>query len=335
MEKSKERIDFLDTTIYKSNDRLKSTLFTKPTDTHSYLHFNSHHPQRCKEGGPFGQLIRVRRNCTEDEDFFREASSILNHFKRRGYPSDLLSKAWDRAKTLTRSDTLKKQTKGDSQRIPLVLTYHEHLPPVVKLVHHFWPLLAHSETPQVFSEAPVTAFRRPPNLKDQIVRAKINYPPTDPATQGRVILNYYEDCTRPNCNICSFIRRRQHFTSTYTNLRYHKPKPASTATCETTNLVYLLTCQVCQKQYVGETKRSFRVRMKEHLADIAHERETPVARHFMTGSNCTSTPQMELIEVLKSDPNKDQSTRDRRHRELHWIQQLRTLAPLGLNMAGW
>ena len=74
--------------------------------------------------------------------------------------------------------------------------------------------------------------------------------------------------------------------------------------------------------------------MKEHLADIRHDRDTPVARHFSTGSHCASTPMMELIEVLKSDPSLEQTTKDRRNRELYWIHQLRTLEPLGLNMAG-
>ncbi len=37
-------INFLDVKVYKSGNRLCTDLFTKPTDTHQYLHFSSCHP---------------------------------------------------------------------------------------------------------------------------------------------------------------------------------------------------------------------------------------------------------------------------------------------------
>ena len=34
--------------------------------------------------------------------------------------------------------------------------------------------------------------------------------------------------------------------------------------------IYLIPCHDCDFSYIGETKRSFSIRKKEHLADIRH-----------------------------------------------------------------
>ena len=43
-EKSTHSVAFLDTLIYIDEKRQQKTLYTKPTDTHNYLHFKSSHP---------------------------------------------------------------------------------------------------------------------------------------------------------------------------------------------------------------------------------------------------------------------------------------------------
>ena len=48
-EVSKKLIPFLDTRIYiDENRQLQTTLYTKPTDTHNYLHYKSAHPKHLK-----------------------------------------------------------------------------------------------------------------------------------------------------------------------------------------------------------------------------------------------------------------------------------------------
>lgn len=63
---SEKEISFLDTTVYRieGTNRLGVKLHSKPTDTHAYLNYTSEHPVRCKDANPYGQFLRVRRNCT-------------------------------------------------------------------------------------------------------------------------------------------------------------------------------------------------------------------------------------------------------------------------------
>ena len=58
------------------------------------------------------------------------------------------------------------------------------------------------------------------------------------------------------------------------------------ATCESTNVVYIISCDVCNKFYIGETEKSLSIRIKQHLNTIRkfipyHKyHDKIVAKHF-------------------------------------------------------
>jgi hypothetical protein len=93
----------------------------------------------------------------------------------------------------------------------------------------------------------------------------------------------------------------------------------------------MLTCKNCNQQYVGQTKRQFRIRIGEHLADITHKRDTPVTIHFNRDTHTVDSVRCEIIEALKGNPETDSSKLLRDHRELFWIHQLQTVYPNGIN----
>ena len=53
---AREKIEFLDTLVYKDhNNLLQTTLYKKPTDRQNYLHAKSAHPFRLKKSIPYSQ----------------------------------------------------------------------------------------------------------------------------------------------------------------------------------------------------------------------------------------------------------------------------------------
>ena len=86
---STKEVDFLDVTTYRKGDKMFSRLFCKPTDSHSYLEFNSCHPPQNKNSIPYSQFLRIRRNCTEWEDFLQNGLKLSVYFSIRGYPIEL------------------------------------------------------------------------------------------------------------------------------------------------------------------------------------------------------------------------------------------------------
>ena len=61
---SKTEINFLDTTVFKVDNKLRTKLYLKPTDRKSYLHFKSEHPNSTKESIAYSQAIRLKKIAT-------------------------------------------------------------------------------------------------------------------------------------------------------------------------------------------------------------------------------------------------------------------------------
>ena len=89
---NKQKIDFLDTTIFKDPENengLLTKVFFKPTDTHQLLHKDSFHPKHTFQGILKSQISRFFRICSKITDF-DEAWQILSHsLCKRNY-----SKRW-------------------------------------------------------------------------------------------------------------------------------------------------------------------------------------------------------------------------------------------------
>ena len=87
--------------------KLILSLYRKPAEGHQFVHFSSAHPVALKRSLPYSQLLRIRRNCTRPSDYQREAAALLERFRKRGYPEDVLKATLNKAATVTRESLLK------------------------------------------------------------------------------------------------------------------------------------------------------------------------------------------------------------------------------------
>ena len=72
-------------------------------------------------------------------------------------------------------------------------------------------------------------------------------------------------CNNPRCTTCAYLNCKPFFTSKVTNVRY---SIRHSATCSSSNVIYLITCTKCKKQYVGLTTKPLRTRINHHLSNI-------------------------------------------------------------------
>ena len=76
--------------------------------------------------------------------------------------------------TISQEEALRPNTKEQKARIPMVVTYNPDLPPMRRIVNQRWNLLHEDERlKKVFNNRPITAYRKPKNLKDLLVRLKL------------------------------------------------------------------------------------------------------------------------------------------------------------------
>jgi len=90
--------------------------------------------------------------------------------------------------------------------------------------------------------------------------------------------------------------------------------------CETSNVVYLVECIKCKSQYVGQTGREFKARMKENLGYIRNKKiSEPTGQHFKLPGHDISMFRASILEVCKSERRVY-----REHREENFIQAFQT-----------
>ena len=90
----------------------------------------------------------------------------------------------------------------------------------------------------------------------------------------------------------------------------------------------MIQCQLCNLQYIGETKRRLKDRFNKHRRPILNPTSsyTAVSEHFL-GSNHSDT-YMFLTPIEKLSNEYDSF---RKAREAHIIYKAKTLEPLGIN----
>ena len=119
------------------------------------------------------------------------------------------------------------------------------------------------------------------------------------------------------------------------------PPGTSYIDCMSKNLIYLITCDNCSIQYVGETVRGLNFRIREHQKGIRYPENNYGCRlltqHFTNGLCKNARFSVKIIEKIEGDGRDengkpDFEVRRRRHaREKHWMLKLRTVYPFGLN----
>ena len=172
---SKSKSVFLDCNISLNGRKLKTLVFSKPTDRKAYVHSKSYHPQATKEAIAYGQALRLRRICTEEADFWKLANKLESDLIKRGYDKNKIAGEIRRAASKERQSLRTYKEKTKDQRIPLVLTYDDRLPNVREIMDDSWKLLHINETERrKFTEKPRLCYRRNRNLCDILGQTKLS-----------------------------------------------------------------------------------------------------------------------------------------------------------------
>ena len=84
-------INFLDISFsFDKNKQLQTDLFKKPTDSRSYLNFNSCHPNYMFSGIVKSQATRLRRIINDEDRLAIRLDELKKDFQRCGYPESML-----------------------------------------------------------------------------------------------------------------------------------------------------------------------------------------------------------------------------------------------------
>ena len=318
---SSESISFLDILIRLNEGSLSTSVYFKPTASHSYLDYNSSHPLATRNSIPYSQFLRLRRLCSDDVDFQIQSKSMVSKFLNRHYPPSVVLKALSKAQQVPRACALQKLPNSTDDRHRAIFTFHPHNLPIKSIILQKWSILTDdADFGRIFSSPPMIAFRKATSIRDHLVKSRLR--PSRPAQRlspGTV------SCNNPSCGSCPYLDKDPKISGPGGSFTVRR-----SFSCDQTNVVYVIRCQKCTTQkilYVGETGRSFETRVKEHIADVRLQRDSPVARHFdSVNDHSLQDLRAQIIWQAPAHPI------DRRLTESRFIKLLGTLQPRGLNL---
>ena len=133
-----------------------------------------------------------------------------------------------------------------------------------------------------------------------------------------------DKCNSARCATCPQIKIGNSVYSNTTNTTFKTGCKAGT-NCKTKNVIYLINCNVCNMQYVGQTKQELRQRMSGHRSSIRGNKIfTPIYCHFRTTGHSPDSFSISVLEVVENINNMIE-------REDFWIKMLMAAHPWGLN----
>ena len=175
----------------------------------------------------------MRRICSTAEKFKQRTSELLEFLCKRGHKRQYVQAQINKAFQIPRHDTLYYHSKKNTDRPVFVTTYNPSLPHLNSIIRKYFSILtATKRDSEAFKDAPLIAYRRPKNLRDFLVKAKLKQPSQSNKTSQTLFLKFIA-----------------YGTSSYTfyNTGEQRKIPHSLS-CFSDNLIYLIHCKRCMKK---------------------------------------------------------------------------------------
>lgn len=319
------KISFLDLTIYKdANLCLATTLYRKETAGNTVLHASSAHPSTLVRSIPYAQYIRLRRNCTTDNEFKHHADALRERLLKRGYSKSLLRRAFNKAWDQSRNALLfSKEPRREEHLTTKFITKYSHQQyQFCNILQQHWHIL--SEDPilrKYVSDYPEIVFKKAPSLRDKLTKS--HFAPSQAQTTNRVGIH-----TCGHCSFCPWVS---------TGYKFQLPNgetfcPPFWADCNTQGVIYLMTCR-CGIFYVGKTIRHLWQRIRDHVYYSTNGKMlSPISRHLdLCHRFDTSVASFIALAVIPQDPRGGDWDRRILQQEAKWIERLNATRWPGIN----
>ena len=243
---------------------------------------------------------------------------------KRGYKRDFINDQIGRVKNVDHFSLLERKRIRDSEgnrRMVLNLDSHPALLDVHRILRELQVFTDISFLlKRVLPEIPIVNFGRPNNLKNNLVRAKIQ--PLEEKVKEMFC------CGKTRCKVCH-VETGRTFVGCVDKRSFQINHGFD---CDSCGVIYLITCEKCGKQYVGSTITSFRMRVNNHRSSLNRYgkgqkgicREHLNAHFWKDGHGGLNDVIVQIIDVT--------DVRDPTYREAFWTEKLKCYTPLGPNV---
>ena len=326
---------FLDLSVHFSEGKIHTDLYSKPTDSHTYLSPRSCHPKHIFRSIVYSGALRLRRICSKDVYFCKRLSEFAKHLVASGYSEPFIHgifpkiAAKERATLLVPKPALpipatcppatsSNPSPGQEKRgLTFVTTFHPRMHNVNQSHNtNFIHLQASARMKKLLPHRPLVAMRRTANLGNRVIHTKPRDAPVLDNSPG------FHACSSSRCHIHSrFAILGPTVKSSKTGVSFPIREHI---TCSSSRVIYVLTCRRCGSQYTGKTITPLRSRFNNERSAIRNhhsmdpEVRRPYGYHFnLPDHDGEIDLQVQGIEVVPEGTSILQ-------RESFWQWQLKT-----------
>ena len=326
---SESHLNMLDVTLHLIDGFIRTDVYSKPTDSHLYLPPSSSHPKHIFKAIPYGVALRLKRNCSENEFFTKRCEEYSGYLVNQGYPMNLVNDQFSKASLIPRKDLLKQKVKASKGIFPFVTTFNPNLPNLNHIIKKHLHLLESNPKLKEFfpKNSIIPSYRRSKNLKEILAPSK--FEPRELQNNNSPEGGCFK-CDKSRCDLCkNYLAECKDFGSFITGKSYAiRPK----LTCDSKNVIYLISCKKCRLQYIGSTTTEFKVRFRNHKSSMITNKKTcEVAVHFNNTPHSLQEFSFQCIDQITHTNPQVGIDKLLITKEAYWSAQLFTLSPHGLN----
>ena len=271
MEEGKS-IPFLDVAFTVNNDgSLETDIYHKETDSFNYVPFHSFHPRKTLTNIPYSLARTVCTIVSNPQIRDKRLMELRGRLRKKSYPEGVIESGINRARAINREDLLRQVSRETttSRDIPFVFTNNSSNPDVLDSVRKGAEILLPSQRMQtVMSNSRIIAARRQPqNIRSILFRPRFDQTQNDSRGSVKACRNDTNRKVGPGqpCRCCDYMNECSSITFHGSNdpfeIRHH-------FTCDSSNLIYALTCGTCGLNYIGQTERTVRDRCGDYRRAI-------------------------------------------------------------------
>jgi len=243
------------------------------------------------------------RICSDEDEREARFSELKEMLLSRDYQPGLITSAINRARAIPRSEALKRVIRPEGAYRPVFcVQYDPRMPSMNKIIqkHYRTMITVDPAMKDTFPLPFLVAYRRPANLREKLIRAKLPKPlPSRPKRSRKGMKKCHKKCDFGECPSCPFIEETKVVKSTATNFSVEINTEVN---CQTKGIIYCITCKKCSVQYIGQSKKSLQDRFANHQGYVNNrDFSQPTGRHFNSRGHSISDMSVVIVEKVFSE----------------------------------
>ena len=255
----------------------------KPTNKQLFLHYRSCHPEHVFRSIVYSQALMGKTICSYPDWCERYMQKLRVKFLQQEYPAELIDEQFEKVRQLDREtliykkkDKVKLKKKAKEMRSCLVVTHNPANPPLQVWIRSLLGTL--HEDPELKALCPKipVVTRQPPSVANIALKSKHWLVPPEPG-MNQFPPGCHRSHAQRSCVCCARMEEETTVVrSTRTGRQYTIKRHYN---CQSSWVIYVVTCLACQVQYIGQTTQTMVRRHYGHRTEVKGGLDG-LGRHF-------------------------------------------------------